>query len=155
MAQFLRSVVLGATLLPLLFGQSEGRIVGTVTDSTGAVIPGATIVVTNEKTSQERKAVADNAGFFALPNLPPSTYSVKAEGKGLSEARYTGLPISVGQQRVLNITLQPAAVTTEISVSGGELTVIDLSSAAIGANINSREVAQLPLNGRQLSQLYL
>src|SRR3954469_6592775 len=103
MAQFLRSVVLGATLLPLLFGQSEGRIVGTVTDSTGAVIPGATVIVTNEKTSQERKAVADSGGFFALPNLSPSTYAVKAESQGLSAARYTGLPLSVGQERVLNI----------------------------------------------------
>src|SRR5262249_33723081 len=56
---------------------------------------------------------------------------------------------------ILNITLQPAAVTTEVNVSGGELTTIDFSSAAIGANVNAREVAQLPLNGRQLSQLYL
>ena len=90
-----------------------------------------------------------------LPNLSPSTYALKAEAKGLSAAQYTGLPLSVGQERVLNIILKPEAVTTEINVSGGELTTIDFSSAAIGANVNSREVAQLPLNGRQLSQLYL
>jgi hypothetical protein len=147
---------LAATALPLLMGQSDvGRIVGTVTDSTGAVIPGAAIVVTNEKTSQERKTVADGAGRYAMPNLSPSTYSVKAEATSLSPAEYTGIPLSVGQERVFNIAMQPATVTTEVNVSGGELTTIDFSSAAVGANVNSREVAQLPLNGRQLSQLYL
>src|SRR4051812_46072405 len=140
MQKFLRSVLLGATMLPLLFGQGDaGRIVGTVTDSTGAVLPGATIIVTNEKTSQERKAVADSAGYFALPNLPPSTYSVKAEAKGLGQGNYSGIPLSVGQERVVNVILQPETVTTEVNVSGGELTTIDFSSAAIGANVNSRE----------------
>jgi hypothetical protein len=151
-----RIALLAATALPLLMGQSDvGRIVGTVTDSTGAVIPSAAIVVTNEKTSQERKVIADQAGYYAIPNLPPSIYSVKAEAPSLSPAQYTSVPLNVGQERVLNITLHPVAVTTEVSVSGGELTTIDFSSAAVGANINSREVAQLPLNGRQLSQLYL
>ena len=55
----------------------------------------------------------------------------------------------------MNVVLNPAAVTTEINVSGGELVVVDTSSARIGANVNEREVATLPLNGRQLSQLYL
>src|SRR5436190_15764549 len=55
----------------------------------------------------------------------------------------------------MNVVLNPAAVTTEINVSGGELVVVDTSSASIGANVNEREVASLPLNGRQLSQLYL
>jgi hypothetical protein len=132
-----------------------GRIVGTISDSTGAVVPGAVIVVTNEKTSEERRIVANDAGYYAMPNLPPSTYSVKTEAKSFSLAQYTGVPLSVGQERVLNITLQPTAVTTEINVSGGELSTIDFSSAAVGANVNAREVAQLPLNGRQLSQLYL
>src|SRR5262249_45679184 len=56
---------------------------------------------------------------------------------------------------VLNITLHPASLTTEVNVDAGGLTVLDVSSAAIGTNVNSREVATLPLNGRQLSQLYL
>ncbi len=89
---FLRLVALGALALPQLFGQGDaGRILGTITDSTGAVIPGATVIVTNEKTSQERKAVADAAGLFSITNLAPSTYTVKAEANGLSAASYTGL----------------------------------------------------------------
>jgi len=153
--KFLRAVLFGALALPL-FGQSDvARIVGTITDPSGAVIPGAAVSVRDEKTAQERKATSDAAGYYAIPNLPPSSYSVRAETANMSPAQYKDVPLSVGQERVLNIVLQPSSVTTEVNVSGGEMTVIDLSSAAVGANINSREVAQLPLNGRQLSQLYL
>ena len=153
---FLRFALIGALVAPLLYSQSDvARIAGTVTDPSGAVIPGAAVTVKDEKTSQERKAATDAAGFYVIPNLAPSTYTVKAESTGLSPAQYTGVPLNVGQERVLNIVLQPSTVTTEVNVSGGELTVIDMSSAAVGANINAREVAQLPLNGRQLSQLYL
>ena len=65
------------------------------------------------------------------------------------------MTLQVGQERTLNITVQPAAVNTEVQVSGGDLAVIDTSSAAIGGNVSSREVAELPINGRQISQLYL
>ena len=155
--KILRFALAGALALPLLTGQSDvARIVGTVTDSSGAVIPGASVIVKNEKTgpgTQSRNA--DSGGYYIIPNLAPSTYEVTAEASSFSVARYAGIPLSVGQERVLNIILQPSTVTTEVNVSGGELTVIDFSSAAVGTNVNSREVAQLPLNGRQLSQLYL
>jgi hypothetical protein len=140
----------------MLQAQSDiARIVGTITDQSGAIIPGAAVTIKDEKTSQERKVSSDATGHYVAPNLPPSLYSVRAESIGLSPAQYTGLPLSVGQERVLNIVLQPSTVATEINVSGGEMTIIDMSSAAVGANVNSREVAQLPLNGRQLSQLYM
>src|SRR5262245_54448103 len=99
--KYFRIALIVAICLPLLIGQSDvGRIVGTVTDSTGAVIPGAVIGATNEKTSQERKVVADSAGNYVLPNLPPSTYSIKAESEGLSRAAYSGVPLSLGQERI-------------------------------------------------------
>jgi hypothetical protein len=63
--------------------------------------------------------------------------------------------VTVGQERTLNIILQPPTVNTEVTVSGGELSTVDTSSARIGAEVDAREVASLPLNGRQISQLYL
>lgn len=98
---------------------------------------------------------AGDNGLYVITGLAPSVYTVIAKGDGLGPAEYKEIHLSVGQQRTLNIVLQPALVTTEVSVSGGELTVLDTSSASMGANINSREVGTLPLNGRQLSQLYL
>jgi hypothetical protein len=132
-----------------------GRITGTVVDSTGAVIPGATITVKSQKTAEARVARSNDQGNFVFTQLPPATYTVVAAGEGFGTQEYRDINLSVGQERRLTITLQPASVATEINVSSGELTVIDTSSAAIGANVNAREVATLPLNGRQLSQLYL
>ncbi len=152
----LRLGVLAALAVPLVIGQTEsGRIVGTVADPTGAVVSSATVTVVNEKTGQQRQVVADAAGYYIIPNLPPSSYKITAQGSGLGPSVTTGIPLSVGQERTFNIVIEPSAVTTVVTVSSGELSVVDTSSAAIGANINSREVAQLPLNGRQLSQLYL
>ncbi len=93
--------------------------------------------------------------MYVLVNLTPSTYNLTATATGFAPARYTEINLSVGQERPVNIILQPPTVTEEITVSAGELTTIDTSSASIGANVNSREVASLPINGRQISQLYL
>jgi hypothetical protein len=154
--QVLHFVLVGVLSAPLLHPQNvETRIVGEVTDPSGAVIPNAVISATDAKTGQERKAVADERGFYVISNLAPSTYTVKARGNGLGPTEFSEIHVSVGQERILNVVLQPASVATEVTVSSGELTIIDTSSAAIGANVNAREVGTLPLNGRQLSQLYL
>src|SRR5262249_38596457 len=79
--------------------------------------------------------------------------TAKAEGFGVTERRE--LQVQGGQERTVIITLPPASVPTEGVVSGGELVTIDVSSARLGVNGTSREVNQLPLNGRQISQLYL
>ena len=148
--------LLAALMMPLAFGQTDvARIVGTITDSTGAVIPGATVSVKNERTGMVRKATANERGAYVATQLPPATYSVTAEAAGMSPAEFTGVSLQIGQERTLNVSLQPSTLTTEVNVSGGELAVIDTSSARVGANVSEREVANMPLNGRQLSQLYL
>jgi hypothetical protein len=152
----MRKLILGLTLLGVcVFAQDQARIVGTVTDSTGAVIPKASVAVTNEKNGIKREATADDRGYYILTNLAPSTYTVVGAGKELGPTEFKGVNLAVGQERTLNLTLNPAAVAQEVTVSGGELTQVDTSSAAIGTNVNAREVGTLPLNGRQISQLYL
>jgi hypothetical protein len=141
---------------PFIYGQSDtGRITGTVTDATGAVVPNVTITVKNERTDQTRKATSNEAGIYIVTQLGPSTYKVTAETAGMAPAEYSGVALQVGQERTLNITVQPATVATQVNVSGGDLAVVDTSSAAIGGNVSEREVAELPINGRQISQLYL
>src|SRR5437764_9097546 len=126
------------------------RIAGLVTDATGAVIPNATITVQNDKTGEQRTVNSNDSGYYIVTNLAPTTYSVTSKAQGLGPAQYTEIRLTVGQERNLNIILQPASLTQEVTVSGGELTVVDTSSARIGANVNEREVANLPLNGRQV-----
>jgi hypothetical protein len=138
------------------WAQSEqARMVGTVVDTTGRPVPAASVQVLDARTGQERQAASDERGLFIVNNLAPSTYAVAVRAAGLGPAIHTEIHLSVGQERSLNIVLHPATVTTEITVAGGELTTIDTSSARIGANVNEREVGNLPLNGRQVSQLYL
>src|SRR5215831_29428 len=146
----------GAVLPPMVHAQSDtARIAGTVTDPSSAVVPRAVVTVKNEKTGQVRKVASNDEGVYLVTQLGPSTYTVTTEAAGMARAEYTGITLQVGQQRTLNITVQPAAVATEVNVSGGALAVVDTSSAAIGGNVSAREVAELPINGRQISQLYL
>src|SRR5262245_11004598 len=98
----------------------QGRIVGTVVDSSGAVVPNASISVKNDVTGKTREVTADGNGFYAVTSLGPSTYSIIAKANSLGPAEYREIHVSVGQERTINIVLQPATVTTEVNVSGGE-----------------------------------
>ncbi len=137
-------------------GQTDvARVVGTVVDTTGAVVPDAEVKVKNERTGQQQTVRTNEQGYYVVTQLPPAVYTVTAQGAVLGPQEYREIRLAVGQERTVNIVLQPAAVSTEVNVSSGELAVVDTSSARVGANISEREVAQLPMNGRQISQLYL
>jgi len=151
----MKHILLFLSVSLCLLGQDQARVVGTVTDSTGAVIPKASVSATNEKTAIKREVVADDKGYYIITNLAPASYTIMSTGQGLGPTEITGYILSVGQERTLNLVLNPASVTTEVTVSGGDLTQVDTSSAAMGSNVNAREVGTLPLNGRQVSQLYL
>lgn len=157
-----RSLFLALALVALLLtqvvasGQTDaGRIVGTVTDQNGAIVPGATITAKNLKTGEERTATSSEEGVYIIPALKPSTYSVSVAGINLN-ATVESVQLSVGQELNLPLTLQPSGVAASVDVSAGSTeAALDTSSARMGANVNQREVEGLPLNGRQLSQLYL
>ena len=149
--------VLTISLLSVLavFAQDQARFTGTIADTTGAVIPGAKVTVKNEKTGAARIVTSSDAGVYFATNLPAASYTVTVSSPGLSDAVYKETNLSVGQERTLNIVMQPETMNSEVTVSAGELAVVETSSASVGANISAREVAQMPVNGRQISQLYL
>src|SRR5262245_13336968 len=102
--KILTATLLGTILLPLAFAQTDtARIVGTVSDASGDVIPKGAITVTNESTGQVRKAVSSDTGAFIVTPLQPSSYAVKAEAQGMAVAEFTGVRLQVGQERTLNI----------------------------------------------------
>jgi hypothetical protein len=133
---------------------ASGRLVGVVTDPSRAPIEGATITVINGKTGVERTASTNADGLYVVQQLEPSTYSIHAAHVGFSDAKTNGITLGVGQEITQNIALQVGDVATSISVQD-TLAHVDTSSARVGVNVSEREVAQLPLNGRQVSQLYL
>src|SRR5262245_1336237 len=92
----------------------RASIVGSVTDASGAIVPGAVVSAKDSKTGQERTATVDSRGVYILTNLSPSDYTVTGKSDGLGPTEYTGIHLNVGQERTLNLILQPASVTTEV-----------------------------------------
>ena len=134
--------------------QGDARINGSVRDQSGALLPGAVVTVKNERTGEERAVTTDNGALFIVAGLRPSTYTVKAAYGDLKPANYDGLLLQAGQDLTIDLELRPAGVSESVTVTG-EAAAIDLGSARMGVNVNQREVSDLPLNGRQMSQLYL
>jgi outer membrane receptor protein involved in Fe transport len=134
--------------------QGDARIAGSVRDQSGALVPGATVTVKNERTGEQRSVTADTEGLFSVTALKPSTYTVRATFADFQPVEYTGMLLQVGQNLMLDLELAPAGVTEAVTVAASVPT-LDLSSARMGVNVNQREVQELPLNGRQMSQLYL
>lgn len=139
---------------PLFAQTDEGRIIGIVRDTSGAVVPGSLIVVTNERTADARESVSTTDGRYAILGLKPSIYTVQARLSGFAPREIKGQIVAAGQEVSLDFALQPAGVSENVEVTA-DATGLDLSSARMGANVNEREVSELPINGRQLSQLYL
>ena len=140
--------------LPVLAQQDQGRIGGVVKDANNAVVPGASILVKNERTGEERTATSTDAGSYIVSGLRPSVYSVTASAQNLS-VRATGVQLLARQELNLDLTLQATGVEAKVDIVAAADTGIDTGTAAMGVNVNPREVEALPLNGRQLSQLYL
>jgi hypothetical protein len=106
------------TLAATLFAQTTtGRISGTVTDSSGAVIPGASITVTNEGTRLTWTARANDHGFYVVPLLPVGTYSAEADVPGFQKARKTGYALDADARLTADFTLSPSQVNEQIQVT--------------------------------------
>jgi len=139
----------------LLAQADQARVTGTVTDANGGVIPGAKVTVTNEKTGEVRSVIAGADGMFQLVALRPSIYTVAATAANFDPASQTGVELLVGQQTTIDLTMHPKGVAATVDVVSGEDVGLNISSASMTVNVTPREVEGLPLNGRQVSQLYL
>src|SRR5258706_4599429 len=125
---------------------------GTVKDASGAVISGAEITIKDIGTGVTRTLTSDSAGFYSAPNLLPATYSVTTTATGFSKNVQTGITLSVGAQQQLNISLKVGESSQTVTVVESAPTV-ELSSATISAQVNATTVRELPLNGRDWTQL--
>jgi hypothetical protein len=154
--KLLWTAVLISLLAATVYGQvDQGRIGGIIKDPSGAVIPGVTITAKNQSTGEEKTVISGDSGEYTVTALRPATYTVKANLPGFSTAETTSAQVVVGQKLNVDFTLSPAALSTTVNVEAVTQTNIDTSSASVGVNVVQREVEALPLNGRQVSQLYL
>lgn len=124
-------------------------------DASGALVPGATVTIRNDRTGEERTAISGDTGTYIVPALRPSVYTIVATLPGFAPAESKGVELTVGQRLNIDFTLKPANLSTTVNVEASNVITIDTSSASMGANIDLRELHELPNNGRQLSQFYL
>src|SRR6266704_3326758 len=129
-------------------------IQGTVMDSSGGVLPGATVQVRNIGTGLARSAVTDSQGRYTATDLLIGDYEVEATLAGFQTAVHKGITLSVGSQLVVDFTLQVGSTSTTITVDV-EVPQVETSSAAISNLVDQTQMRALPLNGRNVEQLIL
>jgi hypothetical protein len=131
---------------------SGATLSGTVTDSSGAVIPMARVSIRAVGTGATREVVTDSAGFYAAPNLQPGGYQVTVTAEGFRTAVQTGITLTVGAQQSLSITMQVGLVNQTVEVTT-DAPNVQLTSSTISAEVNATTVRELPLNGRSWTDL--
>jgi hypothetical protein len=135
-----------------VFGQTSGEITGRVSDSSGAVVPGATITLTNVNTSATRITQSTNAGDYTFPSVPPGFYNVKAEHSGFRAAASNNVEVQVQQSVRLDVALQVGQVSETVEVSAQSV-LLQAENASLGTVVDNKAVTELPLNGREYLNL--
>jgi outer membrane receptor protein involved in Fe transport len=135
------------------FGQgATAAINGTISDSSGAVIPEATVVLDNVATGIERSAVTNQAGQYVFPDVIPGTYTLKVSKEGFNTVRQTEFTLNVNENSTRDVTLALGATTQQVTVTA-TAAHLEAASAELGTVIGTSEVSNLPLNGRNFTQL--
>ncbi|HXR17919.1 MAG TPA: TonB-dependent receptor [Terriglobales bacterium] len=137
----------------ILLAQSyEGRILGTVTDASGAVIVGAKIAVTNTATNVTQNLVSNNAGDYVASNLEAGTYKVSAEASGFKRAENSSVSVQVARDDRVDFRLQPGAISETVEVSGAA-TLVDTTDSTLNGVLENKAINELPLQGRDFQNL--
>ena len=149
------SFVVAAALLfvPVTGFAQEATITGTVTDSTGGVLPGVTVTATHTATGNTFFSVTDERGTFRIP-ARIGAYTIAAELAGFGTTSRDGITLLVGQELALNLQLSPSGLQETITVTG-EAPLLSTTQSQIGSNIDARQMEELPVQGRQWTALAL
>ena len=132
---------------------TAGTILGTVSDDSGAVLPGAVITVKNLGTGEEHTVKSGSAGAFTVPNLQVGHYSITVTQEGFATFEIADTEIQVAQRATINPVLHVGAVTGKVTVIASETPLLDAASSSVGQVIDTSTVQNMPLNGRNFWQL--
>ncbi len=154
MKQFVSTLLVAvcALLAPAAIAQTTSQLTGSVSDKTGAGVPGAVINASNLATAVERSAATNEDGKFNLPFLAPGEYRVTVTKTGFSSAVRENLRLEVNQTLDLDFSLEVGQVSEKLTVTGS-LPQLEAASSSIGQVIETKAIEDLPLNGRNFVQL--
>jgi outer membrane receptor protein involved in Fe transport len=133
----------------------RGTILGTVTDSSGATVVGATVTIKNVDTGLIRTTVSTGDGTYSVPELPVGTYTVTIEQTGFQTSVTTGVTVDVSSERRVDATLKPGQMNQKVEVSGEALPIVETTSDTLGGTFENREISDLPINGRDYTKLLI
>src|ERR1700688_2827788 len=153
-AYLFRMVFLGNALGIVAWSQavSASQIQGTVQDASGLVVPGATIKATETDTGAVRNAISEADGHYVLPSLPVGPYTVEVSRQGFTTFVQTGIVLQVASAHTVDVTLKVGSVSEQVQVEANAIQV-ETQTTGVGAVIDSQRVLDLPLVGRQVSDL--
>jgi hypothetical protein len=152
------SAILGASLAllcsaPVLAQLGTAGISGLVTDTNGAAVPNAHVVVKNKATGQTRETTASGEGIYTFQNLPPASYEIRVEAANFAPAVVEAVTLNVGEIPAINVTLSPAGAQATVVVTPGDVLNVDTNTSQVAGVINERTLTNLPLNGRNFLDL--
>ena len=133
-------------------GTTSGTVLGTVQDSTGAVLPGTEVTATHVDTATARTAISNDEGRYLLANLGLGNYEIAASLPGFQTAVRTDIEITIDRRAVLNFTLTVGSISERVTVSG-DAPLVETTSASVANLVDSQQIRDLPLNGRDFIQL--
>jgi len=136
------------------WAQATAQLSGTVRDSSGGVLPGVTVTVTRTDTGFTRTVVTESGGTYVVPNLPTGPYKLEASLQGFRTYAQTGIVLQVNGNPTINVTLAVGDVAETISVEGAA-PLVDVRSAGISEVVDNQKIVELPLQGRQVTNLII
>ena len=151
----LRATLIATILIvisPLLSAQQTGSIVGTVADPSGAVVPHAKVTLTNTGTADVRYTTSNPEGFFAFSGAVAGDYTVKIESKGFRSAEQSGIHLSPGDRRNVNVSLVVGTATQDVTVQANT-SGITVDSADLSNTVSTDDIRRLALTGRDVTEL--
>jgi len=138
--------------LPLFAQTYNGRILGAVTDQTGAALAGAEVVITDTQRGVTRTLTTDQAGEYVAPDLSPGIYKVHAAAKGFKSVERLDIQLEVAKDVRIDLALPPGEITETVVVTG-EVPLLDTTSSVLGGTLSNEAINDLPLNGRNYENL--
>ena len=126
----------------------NAQVTGAVNDSSGGVIPDATVTASNVDTGLTRTAVTDGKGDYRLPSLPPGVYAVSSGLSGFSTETRPDIALIIDQTVIINFILRPAAVATSVTVTG-ESPIVDVARSDVSTSVSTQQIQALPVASRR------
>jgi carboxypeptidase family protein len=151
---FLRALLFLIVLVPIaVSAQDTGAITGTVHDSSGAVVPGATVKITSAAGGNDRTLTTNSDGDYLAAGLPGGSYDITVSAAGFKTFKAKGVALRVAQKARVDTTLTVGQIATEVVVQGEQLNQVETQSSELAGTVTGKQMTQLELNGRNYTQL--